>query len=80
MNATDEDLVQRIRRDLTDSYDEELELELEDRNTDELAESTLDTSSQQYKESRRQYFRELFRMQGELVKLQDWVVKPGTKW
>ena len=79
MNATDEDLVQRIRRDLTDSYDEELELELEDRNTDELAESTLDTSSQQYKESRRQYFRELFRMQGELVKLQDWVVKTGHK-
>jgi hypothetical protein len=28
---TDEDLVQRIRRDLTDSYDEEVELELEDR-------------------------------------------------
>ena len=79
MNATDEDLVQRIRRDLTDSYDEELELELEDRNTDELAESALDTSSQQYKESRRQYFRELFRMQGELVKLQDWVVKTGHK-
>ena len=79
MNATDEDLVQRIRRDLTDSYDEELELELEDRNTDELAQSTLDTSSQQYKESRRQYFRELFRMQGELVKLQDWVVKTGHK-
>ena len=79
MNAPDEDLVQRIRRDLTDSYDEELELELEDRNTDELAQSTLDTSSQQYKESRRQYFRELFRMQGELVKLQDWVVKTGHK-
>ena len=79
MNATDEDLVQRIRRDLTDSYDEELELELEDRNTDELAQSALDTSSQQYKESRRQYFRELFRMQGELVKLQDWVVKTGHK-
>ncbi len=79
MNATDEDLVQRIRRDLTDSYDEELELELEDRNIDELAESTIDTTSQQYKESRRQYFRELFRMQGELVKLQDWVVKTGHK-
>ncbi len=79
MNAIDEELVQRIRRDLTDSYDEELELELEDRNIDELAESTLDTTSQQYKESRRQYFRELFRMQGELVKLQDWVVKTGHK-
>ncbi len=79
MNSTDDDLVQRIKRDLADSYDEELELELEDRNVDELAGSLLDTSSAQYKESRRQYFRELFRMQGELVKLQDWVVKTGHK-
>lgn len=79
MNSIDDDLVQRIKRDLDDSYDEELELELEDRNVDELAESSLDTTSRQYKESRRQYFRELFRMQGELVKLQDWVVKTGHK-
>jgi len=79
LNSIDDDLVQRIKRDLDDSYDEELELELEDRNVDELAESSLDTTSRQYKESRRQYFRELFRMQGELVKLQDWVVKTGHK-
>jgi polyphosphate kinase len=31
------------------------------------------------KEERRQYFRELFRMQGELVKLQEWVVANGHK-
>ena len=79
MNSNDEALVQRIRRDLADSYDEEFELELEDRNLDELADSTLDTSSVQYKENRRQYFRELFRMQAELVKLQDWVVNTGHK-
>lgn len=79
MNSNQEELVQRIRRDLTDSYDEEFELELEDRNLDELADSTLDTSSTEYKESRRLYFRELFRMQAELVKLQDWVVKTGQK-
>jgi polyphosphate kinase len=79
LNAINEDLVRRIKRDLDDSYDEELELELEDRNVDELAESLLDTTSKQYKESRRRYFRELFRMQGELVKLQDWVVKTGHK-
>ncbi len=79
MNPNDEDLIQRIRRDLADSYDEELELELEDRNLDELAESSVDTQSDQYKHDRRIYFRELFRMQGELVKLQDWVVKTGQK-
>jgi len=31
-----EELVQRIARDLVDSYDEEIELELEDRSLDEL--------------------------------------------
>ncbi len=79
MNTNDDELVQRIRRDLADSYDEELELELEDREIDELNDSALDTSSVEYKQSRRQYFRELFRMQAELVKLQDWVVKTGHK-
>ena len=79
MNTNDDELVQRIRRDLADSYDEELELELEDREIDELNDSALDTSSLEYKQSRRQYFRELFRMQAELVKLQDWVVKTGHK-
>jgi hypothetical protein len=28
----------------------------------------------------RHYFRELFRLQGELVKLQDWVVATATRW
>jgi len=79
LNSKDEDLVQRIRRDLADSYDEELELELEDRNLDALEDSGLDVTSAQYKEDRRQYFRELFRMQAELVKLQDWVVNTGHK-
>ena len=79
MNSNDEALVQRIRRDLADSYDEEFELELEDRNLDTLEDSSLDVNSAQYKEDRRLYFRELFRMQAELVKLQDWVVNTGHK-
>jgi polyphosphate kinase len=72
-------LIQRIRRDLADSFDEELELELEDRNLDEMNENGPDIESDQYRNSRKQYFRELFRLQGELVKLQDWVVKTGQK-
>jgi polyphosphate kinase 2 len=79
LNATDKALIQRIKHDLADSYDEEFELELEDRNLDALADSDLDISSESYKEERRRYFRELFRMQAELVKLQDWVVKTGHK-
>jgi polyphosphate kinase len=79
LNPNDQQLIQRIQRDLSDSYDEELELELEDSNTDALADSGIDVHSDDYKQSRRVYFRELFRMQAELVKLQDWVVKTGHK-
>jgi polyphosphate kinase 2 len=64
---------------LRDGYDEELEQELEDGNIDALADSGIDIHSVDYKESRRVYFRELFRMQTELVKLQDWVVQTGHK-
>ena len=74
-----EKLVQRLRRDLADSYDEEFELDLEDRNLDDMLESGIDTDSEEYRASRKLYFRELFRMQGELVKLQDWVAKTGQK-
>ncbi len=79
MSLDDDELVRRIRRDLDDSYDEELELELEDRTADELAGHTLLNRTEAEKDSRRHYFRELFRLQGELVKLQDWVVKTGHK-
>ncbi len=67
----------RLRRELIDGYDEELEMELEDRNVDELAGMLVE--SEEYRDSRREYFRELFRLQAELVKLQDWVVSSGHK-
>ena len=83
MNSSDEELMRRIRHDLIDSYDEELEMELEDRAvaemTGEYVPGDSRESRQQERESRRQYFRELFRLQGELVKLQDWVVSTGHK-
>ncbi len=71
MSSSEEELIRRIQSDMLDSYDEELEMELDDgapRNLDEDARA-----------ARRSYFKELFRMQGELVKLQDWVVKTGHK-
>ena len=76
---SDPELMRRIRNDLIDSYDEELEMELEDRTIDELVGDGKASRSQQDKEDRRQYFRELFRLQGELVKLQDWVIATGRK-
>jgi polyphosphate kinase 2 len=70
-----EDLMQRIARELIDSYDEELELEIEDRHIDEHGAVAGATD----KAARQAYFKELFRLQGELVKLQDWVQNSRQK-
>ena len=74
-----EDLLLRVQRDIMDDYDEELELELDDRDFDPDPLLALEARSDADKEARRQYFRELFRLQAELVKLQDWVVQTGHK-
>ncbi|MBG9388663.1 polyphosphate kinase 2 [Caenimonas aquaedulcis] len=67
----------RLQNDALDSYDEELELELEDRPFDvngvELA------LTDEEKAQRRSYFANLLRLQFELVKLQDWVVANGRR-
>jgi polyphosphate kinase 2 len=74
----EEDLVRRVRQDLLDGYDEELEMELEERNMEELNAFGLPLSHTE-KLARRYYFQELFRLQGELVKLQDWVIRSKHK-
>ena len=79
MTLNDDELLRRIQNDLEDGYDEELELELEDRNVDALAASLDGNAAKPDHEARRQYFRELFRLQRELVKLQDWVQHSGHK-
>ena len=79
MQSIDEELMRRIRKDLIDSYDEELEMELEDRTISEITGEEAPAHSAQEREDRRLYFRELFRLQGELVKLQDWVKDTGHK-
>ena len=64
----------RTEADRIDSFDEELEMELDDDRLDELllaAPSQGEVS--EHAMDRRLYFKELFRLQGELVKLQDWV-------
>ncbi|MBI5925305.1 MAG: polyphosphate kinase 2 [Aquabacterium sp.] len=71
----DQDLLRRLQDDVIDSYDEELEMEIDDR----LLGGELQGLSAEARETRRMYFRELFRLQGELVKLQDWVVHTGAK-
>jgi len=78
-NSPHQDLVKRIERDLMDSYDEELELEIEDRDPMTLLGEPTGTRSAEDKAERMAYFRELFRLQGELVKLQDWVAQTKEK-
>ncbi len=68
------ELLQRLHEDTLDSFDEELEMELDDRILDGDAAHTTEGQA-----LRRMYFRELFRLQGELVKLQDWVVHTGER-
>ena len=76
MNALfDQDAMRRrIERELVDGYDEEIEMEMEDR----LVADPLDASGEDAA-ARVRYFRELFRLQGELVKLQDWVASTRQK-
>ena len=76
-----EHIVQRIRQDLIDSYDEELELEIDDRRIDDFkgGESPADGAPDAGNLERQAYFRELLRLQGELVKLQDWVLHNRRK-
>jgi len=74
-----DDLMLRIHRELIDSYDEELEMEIEDRNVESADALGLLPQNQAEKNARHAYFSELFRLQGELVKLQDWVVANKRK-
>ncbi|HEY4351454.1 MAG TPA: polyphosphate kinase 2 [Paraburkholderia sp.] len=64
----------RFEEDLIDAYDEELEMEVDDRILD--GEGAV---SDEARALRKHYFRELFRLQGELVKLQDWIVQTGHR-
>lgn len=74
---------ERMYKELLDSFDEELEMEFDDERLStliseigEASESPLDAQNEL---KRGLYFKELFRLQGELVKLQDWVVHKKLK-
>ena len=73
----EEELVRRIGRDLADSYDEELEMEFEDHHP--LPGVPAGGNLEAERDYRRRYFSQLFRLQAELVKLQDWVVSRREK-
>ncbi len=69
----------RLHEDMLDSLDEELEMEIDDGRMDALSREATDAAVADLDLDRRSYFKELFRLQGELVKLQDWVVANNLK-
>ena len=71
-NENDHVIRELIGADLRDSLDEELELELEDHELSQFRIARPELKGPPALD-RHLYFKELFRLQGELVKLQDWV-------
>jgi polyphosphate kinase 2 len=74
-----EALMTRLEQDLLDDLDEELELDFEDRVEHGVRPPSGDADPEALRRERQRYFRELFRLQGELVKLQDWVAATRQK-
>ncbi|WDI40675.1 polyphosphate kinase 2 [Bremerella sp. P1] len=68
---------ERLHEEILDSLDEEFEAELEDAMMDRVGER--DETSEPGRLPRRVYFRELLRLQRELIKLQSWVVEHKAK-
>jgi len=74
----DKAVAARIEAEITDSFDEELEMEMDDERLERLLDGK-DRDRGAGLLDRQLYFRELFRLQRELVKLQDWVVHQKLK-
>lgn len=68
----------RIKDEIADSFDEELEMEMDESRLESLLADLSDHPDREALD-RRVYFRELFRLQHELVILQDWVQTQGLK-
>jgi polyphosphate kinase len=79
MPLSDDEMLRRIKRELIDGYDEELELEIEDRAGEDVLAGDEPGVGDAERNWRLHYFRELFKLQTELVRLQDWVVARRQK-
>jgi polyphosphate kinase 2 len=73
MTRKPSDLNRRIDAEIADSFDEELEMEIDDERLARVLNGLAESPEPETLE-RQFYFKELFRLQYELVKLQDWVL------
>ena len=78
MDTNPRPLEQRLHDEMADSVDEELELEIDDDRLSELLAHAPGAKPQQGLD-RHTYFKELLRLQKELIKLQDWVAYKKLK-
>src|SRR5262249_16384430 len=67
---------EHIEAEMADSFDEELEMELDDQRLAKLLQGQAEPDGQV---DRHTYFKDLFRLQPHLAKLQDWVVSKKLK-
>ena len=75
MPELDKDAIARlIQAELSDALDEELEMELDDARLDRLVGEPAEADT-----ARAGYFKELIRLQSELIKFQDWVATQKLK-
>ena len=77
-NGNPRPLHERIHDEMVETVDEELEMEIDDARLAGLLEHVIDSPPPDSID-RHTYFKELLRLQGELVKLQDWVVHHKLK-
>ena len=73
------ELMKRVHRELIDDYDEELEMEREDWEKLTPNAPLRPLAHDRDREARNHYFKELFRLQGELVKMHDWIVETNHR-
>ena len=71
-------LFKRIHGEIVDDLDEEMELEIDDERVAEMMDDVADHPELETLD-RKFYFKELLRLQRELIKLQDWVVDKKLK-
>jgi len=71
-------LYKRIHREVSDDLDEEMELELDDDRVGGSIDDVIDHPAAST-EGRKFYFKELLRLQRELIKLQGWIVHKKLK-
>jgi polyphosphate kinase 2 len=77
--AAESELMRRVHRELIDDYDEELEMERDDWEKLTPNAPLRPLAHDRDREARNHYFKELFRLQGELVKMHDWIVETNHR-